>query len=95
MHPAPLACGALSAFDSTITSSGKPESVKQHFSQPSTAEVQGDFCGETYHLACLLVRLHGRGNSSIERLWAGCRWAEANEHPARVGLFLSGNRLGW
>jgi hypothetical protein len=60
MHPAPLACGALSAFDSTITSSGKPESVKQHFSQPSTAEVQGDFCGETYHLACLLVR-HRRG----------------------------------
>jgi hypothetical protein len=29
----------------------------------------------------------------IERFWAGCRLAKANEHPALVGLFLYGNRL--
>jgi len=33
------------------------------------------------------------GNPSMERPWAGCRFAKANEHPVPVGLFLSGNRL--
>jgi hypothetical protein len=41
----------------------------------------GDFCRETYHLACLLVR-HRR-----------CRFAKTNQNSAPVGLFLSGNRL--
>ena len=48
---------------------------------------------EIDHLACLLVRHRRCGNPPIERLWAGCRLAKANENPAPVSLLLSGNRL--
>lgn len=53
----------------------------------------GDFCHETYHLACLLPLLLCLGYPPIERLWAGHRCAKADENPAPVGTFHSGNRL--
>jgi len=54
---------------------------------------KGDFCLETYHLACLLARLLCRADPRIERLCGGWRFAEANENPAPVGMLHSGNRL--
>ena len=53
----------------------------------------GDFCHETYRLACLLARHLCRANPHIERLCGGWRFAMANENPAPCGMFHSGNRL--
>ncbi len=56
-------------------------------------ETLGDFCQQTYRLACLFARLLRRGSGHRARLCARCRSLKASENPAPFGLFVSGNRL--
>jgi hypothetical protein len=56
-------------------------------------DLRGDFCQQTYRLACLFARLRCRDSGHIVRLCTRCRSLKANQNPAPFGMFVSGNRL--
>ena len=59
----------------------------------AVAKDLGDFCQNSYHLACLFACLLRRVNSYIVRLCACCPSLKTNENPARSGMSFSDNRL--